>query len=203
MPRNKGLALGKKRPKQQHKTPTKSTGRPKKNPHPMALAKDKKRKGATVKKVYKIVNKVTGKVGGNGNGGPIYGELTIGNMQKVADYLIKHTSLSKHSRFIDIGCGLGKPNLHVAQDPGVGFSFGIEVEKLRTNLGLFNLYHVLQAAKNDANIGHACFLQHGDITKAKSLDPFTHVYQFDVGYVTMMYVDIMMFYYTMVCTNCF
>ena len=50
------------------------------------------KEGRCSEKVYKIMNKVTGKVGGNGNGDPIiYGELTIGIMQKVANCLIKHT----------------------------------------------------------------------------------------------------------------
>ncbi len=144
-----------------------------------ALAK--KKKCDAVKKVYRIVKKITGEVGGSGSGGPIYGELTIGNMQKVIDFLITNADFSESSRFIDIGCGLGKPNLHVAQDPGVEVSFGIEVEKIRSNLGNFNLHHILKAAKNDAKVGHNCILQHGDITQASSLDPFTHVYEFDVG----------------------
>ena len=178
MPRRKGgLSLGRK----QQQKPRKANGRPKKKPHPKALRKAKQEKNAIVKYIYGIVNKATGKIGGNGNGGPCYGELTIGMMQNVIDFLIKYTGLSKDSRWVDIGCGLGKPSLHVAQDPGVQFSFGIEIEELRTNLGLFNLHRVLQMAKNNPSIGHNCLLQHGDITEAESLDPFTHVYMFDVA----------------------
>jgi hypothetical protein len=36
-----------------------------------------------------------------------------------------------HCRFIDIGAGLGKPNLHVAQDPCCRLSLGIELETIR------------------------------------------------------------------------
>ena len=68
-------------------------------------------------------------------------------MQKVADYLINCANLSEYSRWGDIRCGLRKPSLHVAQDLGVEFSFGIEVENLRTDLGHVNLNQVVKASK--------------------------------------------------------
>lgn len=37
----------------------------------------------SVKKVYKIIQKSTGALGGNGYDGAIYGELTMHSMQKV------------------------------------------------------------------------------------------------------------------------
>jgi hypothetical protein len=45
---------------------------------------------ASVKQVYQIVKKRTGAIGGNASAGPIYGELTIGSMQKVIN-LVSHT----------------------------------------------------------------------------------------------------------------
>lgn len=146
-----------------------------------------------VQSVYSIIHKYTGSIGGNGNGGGIYGELTAGSMQKMINLMVEHTGLSKGSRFIDVGCGLAKPSLHVAQYPGVEFSYGIEVEHVRYMLGMSNLEQVLKAASKEeahrmeeeeiegSKIGHKCILSHGDITEAKSFDPFTHVYMFDVG----------------------
>ena len=147
-----------------------------------------------VKRVYEIVNKHTGSIGGNGHGGAIYGELTVGSMQKMTNLMIEYTDLSKDSRFIDVGCGLGKPNLHVAQYPGVEFSYGIEMEQVRWMLGMANFHQVLKAAQNDiaygetkknddddSKIEHRCFFAHGDITEANFFDPFTHVYMFDIG----------------------
>lgn len=141
-----------------------------------------------VKRVYTIVNKHTGSIGGNSHGGAIYGELTVGSMQKMVNLMIEHTGLGPNSRFIDVGCGLGKPNLHVAQMPRVEFSYGIEMEHTRWMLGLANMHQVLQQAKMDEVegrktdlIGHACVLEHGDIREAKFFDPFTHVYMFDIG----------------------
>jgi len=139
--------------------------------------------------VYKIINKMTGQIGGNGNGGAIYGELTMGSMQKVIALMKEHSNLNKDSRFIDVGCGLGKPNVHVAQDPGVAFSYGIEMEHVRWALGMVNIDKILDAASQqsiivneDEKIGHRCILEYGDITQAKVFDPFTHVYMFDIGF---------------------
>jgi len=143
------------------------------------------------RKVYSLVNRMTGTIGGNGNGGAIYGELTIGSMQKVIELMKEHTNFNKSSRFIDVGCGLGKPNLHVAQDPGVEFSYGVEMERVRWLLGICNLNQVLDEAlsqrskeiiKSEDVIGHKCVIEHGDITDAEYLDPFTHVYMFDIGF---------------------
>ena len=41
-----------------------------------------------VKLVYSIIHKLTGKMGGNGSHGPIYGELTVGSMQKIVNTII-------------------------------------------------------------------------------------------------------------------
>ena len=104
---------------------------------------------SNVRRVYEIISKHTGSIGGNGHGGAIYGELTVGSMQKMTNLMIEYTNLSKDSRFIDVGCGLGKPNLHVAQYPGVEFSYGIEMEQVRWMLGMANFDQVLKAAQNN------------------------------------------------------
>ena len=84
-----------------------------------------------VTNVYRCIRLATGELGGNGSGGPIYGELTAGSMQRIVNYLVAHGSFGPSSRFVDIGAGLGKPNLHVAQNPGVHLSIGVEVEQTR------------------------------------------------------------------------
>eukprot|EP00554_Chaetoceros_debilis_P007761 CAMPEP_0194077598 /NCGR_PEP_ID=MMETSP0149-20130528/4197_1 /TAXON_ID=122233 /ORGANISM="Chaetoceros debilis, Strain MM31A-1" /LENGTH=383 /DNA_ID=CAMNT_0038758667 /DNA_START=260 /DNA_END=1411 /DNA_ORIENTATION=+ len=140
--------------------------------------------------VYKLVNKMTGSIGGNGRGGAIYGELTMGSMQKMINLMKEHTNFNSSSRFIDVGCGLGKPNIHVAQDPQVEFSYGIEMEHVRWVLGMSNLKVSLkEACRQEAEgqteeecIRHRCMLAHGDITEAQFFDPFTHVYMFDIGF---------------------
>jgi hypothetical protein len=151
-----------------------------------------------VKQMYGIVRKLTGSIGGNGYSGPIYGELTMGSMAKMIQYMMDYTKLNSSSRFIDVGSGIGKPNLHVAQYPGVEFSCGVEMEQVRWSLGMTCLKAVLDAAAvqqqqqqqqqqddhslspEEALQGNCMFL-HKNITEAKSFDPFTHVYMFSIG----------------------
>lgn len=144
-----------------------------------------------VKKVYSIIHASTGSIGGNADGGAIYGETTAFSLQNMINLMKVHTGFDSSSRFIDIGSGLGKPNLHVAQDPGVEFSLGIEVKKLRWMLSLHNLHSVLKYRIEQAHstglhttdlLGFNCFFSYGDITDAKIFDPFTHVYMNDIGF---------------------
>lgn len=146
---------------------------------------------SNTRQVYNLVKQLTGSIGGNGHGGAIYGELTTGSMQKMVDLMKIHTNFGPESRFIDVGSGLGKPNLHVSQDPGVQFSYGIEMEHVRWMLGMSNLKVVLDEAykqelegtvSGNDKIGHKCIFQYGDITEANYFDPFTHVYMFDIGF---------------------
>lgn len=144
-----------------------------------------------VQDIYKIISKLTGSVGGNGSFGAIYGELTMGSMQKMVDLMKKYSAFDSSSRFIDVGSGLGKPSLHVCQDPGVQFSYGIEMEMSRWMLGMANLKAVVNAASmqqtsgkpisDQKRIGYNCYFEHGNIMDAVSFDPFTHVYMFSIG----------------------
>jgi Histone methylation protein DOT1. len=73
-----------------------------------------------------------------------------------------HAEFGKKSTFIDVGSGLGKPCLHVAQDPGVNFSFGIELSEVRWRLCTDAFNKVIQAAEKQASdnrINHKCFLR--------------------------------------------
>jgi hypothetical protein len=92
---------------------------------------------ARTKLTYKAINKATGSLGGNGYHGAIYGELTMGSMQRVINVLTSQCGMSSQSRFIDVGSGLGKPNFHVAQDPAVRISLGIELEEIRWKVNFF------------------------------------------------------------------
>ena len=146
---------------------------------------------ANTKLVYSLVKKLTGSIGGNGSCGPIYGELTMGSMQRMVNLMKQYTHLNSESRFIDVGSGIGKPNMHVMQDPGVAFSCGIEMELDRWRLGLKCLQKVLHEASEQevAGVGtdkgerirHNCTMIHGNIMEAKTFDPFTHVYMCSIG----------------------
>ena len=153
-----------------------------------------------VQHVYKIVKNLTGSIGGNGHVGPIYGELTMGSMQKMVNLMMEHCNLNRESRFIDVGSGIGKPNMHVAQFPGVSFSCGVEVERSRWVLGMSCLKAVLDEAvkqriegsltNTEAEIlGNTIFL-HKDIMEATTFDPFTHVYMFSIGFPPQLWLKL-------------
>lgn len=93
-----------------------------------------------VDRVYRCVQQATGSLGGNGSGGPIYGELRVGSMQQVADIMVSECNFGPSSRFVDVGSGRGKPNFHVAQSPGVRLSIGIEVEPIRYKVSRILVY---------------------------------------------------------------
>lgn len=135
-----------------------------------------------VSRVYKIIRKHTGTLGGNAAGGAIYGEITQKSFQRVVDYLKAECEFTSESTFMDIGSGLGKPNFHTAVDPGVKLSFGLELEMLRWQLSIHNLKHVISGHPKFSSGEHRVMFLAGDITDAQTFDPFTHVYSFDVGF---------------------
>ncbi len=53
-------------------------------------------------------------------------------------FLQDKTGFDENSSFIDVGSGLGKPNFHVAHDPKVEISYGLELEKVRWELSITN-----------------------------------------------------------------
>lgn len=138
-----------------------------------------------VRQVYSIVHRMTGSIGGNGSGGAIYGEQTMESMQKVIDMMKSRAGLDSTSVFVDVGAGLGKPNLHVALDPVVQASVGIEMERVRWMLALHNLRHCLPH-----NAGNNAIVLWKDMMDATSFNPFTHVYMFDIGFPPVLFEHI-------------
>ncbi|CAK4693454.1 hypothetical protein LEN26_006474 [Aphanomyces euteiches] len=130
--------------------------------------------------VYQIIHKQTGALGGNGAGGAIYGEITKKSMGNIIDFMVENCELNENSVFLDIGSGLGKPNFHAAVTPGVAISYGVELEDQRWELSLYNLQSVLTSTIR-SKVRPVIFTQ-GDINNAQTLDPFSHVYSFDVGF---------------------
>ena len=96
--------------------------------------------GGRVKQAYSAIQSCTGGVGGDGSQGPIYGEMTIGSMQRVLDCFVEDAGFGPESVFMDVGSGLGKPNIHAACMPsGCRFSIGVECEPTRYNLSMVRL----------------------------------------------------------------
>lgn len=72
--------------------------------------------------------------------GPVYLSLIVVRMRTHFSFCFQqeHTGFDETSSFIDVGAGLGKPNFHVAQDPGVEISYGLELEVVRWELSIAN-----------------------------------------------------------------
>ena len=138
---------------------------------------------AGVAATYGVIRRATGATGGGANGGAIYGEIGATSFQRVVDYLKGSCGLDAQSYFLDVGSGLGKPNLHVAQDPGVACSVGVEADETRWQLGLHNLNSVFRACAEDATlVSPKVAFARRDVDDCETLDPFSHVYAFDVGF---------------------
>ena len=147
---------------------------------------------SNVERMYKTIQKLPIYLAYSGVIGPIYGELTKSSMQNVVKCMIEHTRLSQDSRFLDVGSGIGKPNLHVAEYPGVSFSCGVECERARWFLGMTCLKAVLDDAERQRNEGSltddeahvhgSTIFLHKNIMDATTFDPFTHVYMFSFGF---------------------
>jgi uncharacterized membrane protein YgcG len=123
-------------------------------------------------------------------------------MQKMVDLMIQHTGLDRDSFFLDVGSGIGKPNFHVANDPCVQVSFGLEVDPDRWLLSINCLLATLEFAAdivlskpNDTSLREQlakqkCIFIQGDIKNASVFDPFTHVYMFSIGFPPTLWVEL-------------
>lgn len=174
------LSPVKSRPEGKFSSPEKKFNTPSKSQEPVAPTKEAETlPGPAIKHLYRVIQKSSGAVGGYGHNGPVYGEITMGTFQKVVNAMVKHTGFDASSSFVDIGSGLGKPSLHVALNPGVQLSCGIEVEELRWQLSMHNLRFVMaQVPEMRKNV---VYFAHADATEI-DLHDFTHIYMFDVGF---------------------
>jgi hypothetical protein len=137
-----------------------------------------------LKQLYSLIRRKSGQLGGAGSGGAIYGEVTQDSFQRVVECLVELTGLGPESVFMDVGAGLGKPNMHVAVDPGVRLSLGVEVVGGRWWQSIHLLSGMLrgEGGVQVQEAAQRCFLAHADVCDLPSLDPVTHVYSFNKGF---------------------
>jgi hypothetical protein len=137
-----------------------------------------------LKQLYSLIRRKNGQLGGAGSGGAIYGEVTQDSFQRVVECLVELTGLGPESVFMDVGAGLGKPNMHVAVDPGVRLSLGVEIVGGRWWQSIHLLSGMLrgEGGVQVQAAAQRCFLAHADVCDLPSLDPVTHVYSFNKGF---------------------
>ena len=92
------------------------------------------------------------------------------------DHITEFTELGKSSRFTNVGCGLSKSSMHVAQFL-VGMSHVLEMEDTCLILGLSNLCEELSRGA----LSSPCYLDHENIQDVVYFDTFTQVYCFSKG----------------------
>jgi len=90
------------------------------------------------------------KLGGEGCGGSLYGEISRGDVHRILIALHLFTGLSPSSAFIDIGSGFGKPSLHAALAFGCRISAGIELMRPRVDISVYNISFVAPVFAEDA-----------------------------------------------------
>jgi len=134
-----------------------------------------------LKTMYSIIRKKTGTLGGGGAGGAIYGEVTQESFQRVVDCLVQKCDFTPESVFLDIGAGLGKPNFHVAINPGVKSSYGVELIGGRWWQSMCLLQNCIQN-KTIGSYAKKVFFAHANVTDMSTFDPITHVYSFNRGF---------------------
>lgn len=132
-----------------------------------------------VKKMYSIIRSAAGALGGAAAGGAIYGEVTMTSFHRLVYYLESlegPCQLTAASSFLDVGAGLGKPNLHVASHTGC-VSVGVEMIGARWWRSLAVLRSVISRAPGTP----PPLFVHADVLDC-DLSSFTHVYAFDRGF---------------------
>ena len=134
--------------------------------------------------VYKSAKTYT-RLGMEGpNGESSYGENTQGTLQKAFEFwhLKDPTFGSEGDIFLDVGHGLGKPNVHYSQlGSKKKISIGIECSEHRYNLSIRWHKDMIGSLKNEELNGGFCFV-HLDGLELQTLNPFKHIFMFDCGY---------------------
>ena len=94
--------------------------------------------------------------------------------------LKEKTGFDSSALFLDIGSGLAKPNFHVAVDPGVRLSLGVEVQGGRwwqSMTLLDSLLDTPEVVDQSRNV----YLCHANVLEMQSFYPATHIYCFNKG----------------------
>jgi Histone methylation protein DOT1 len=130
--------------------------------------------------VYKVNKKTLLQLnGGAGHNGGTYGEHTQSSMQCIINALVDFECLNKDSRFLDLGCGLNSPAIHVAQSVGC-YCAGIEVCEVRTYLATSNFMKMLEDSSNDGKlINHRVAILCLDIKELGNINFADFIYMFD------------------------
>lgn len=112
-------------------------------------------------------------------GGPVYGELTQGSMDRILLKLEELCDLDQSSVFVDLGAGIGKPIFHAAAKTKARFSIGVECMGVRwwQSIALHT-----RCFSHFPEVAEKVLFVHADISDLESLGHCTHAYCFSKGF---------------------
>eukprot|EP00045_Choanoeca_perplexa_P014204 m.165793 g.165793 ORF g.165793 m.165793 type:complete len:768 (+) comp16605_c0_seq2:52-2355(+) len=134
-----------------------------------------------VTEVYRIVNaKLDVTCGADGRYG-ITGNVTKGSMTRMLKFLRQECELDEESMLIDLGHGMGRPNLHAAAlVPPIKASIGTEFNPQLYKQSMLALAELVQVCPQLARRPSVLFMDQ-NIKDLHSFNPFTHIYAFNIG----------------------
>lgn len=157
-------------------------GRPFKNTSAQKRKQQIENSEAKTSNAFRSLAQSNGGHGADGSGGAAYGELRKGGENKLHQCLIKYCGAGPRSRMLDIGSGCGRVVARHAQH-GAAISGGIELIRDRAEVS----YSAHRRMINDEGkrgidqIWQTMSFMQGDASAAKTFDPFTIVYEFDLA----------------------
>eukprot|EP00049_Salpingoeca_infusionum_P002758 m.59463 g.59463 ORF g.59463 m.59463 type:complete len:792 (-) comp11772_c0_seq2:1918-4293(-) len=134
-----------------------------------------------IQAAYKSIrSKIDITCGADGRYG-ITGNITKGSMSKVLQYLQKHCELDESAIFLDLGHGMGRPNLHVAAlTPRIKYSLGTDCNPELYKQSMLVLKDMTEQFPVLLETPRLFFFD-ANIQDLKNLSPCTHVYAFNIG----------------------
>ena len=138
------------------------------------------------RQLYRAIQHADGMLNGTDDG--LAGEMRVGSMHTIVQFLMDTCSMGPGSTFLDIGSGLGKPVLHVALHAQVQHALGIEVAHATWALAMSTLLRARDRSHlpTTPTIHYA----HTSVASLSTLNPCTHVYMFDIGFTPEIYAHI-------------
>ncbi|KAK9864113.1 hypothetical protein WJX84_004311 [Apatococcus fuscideae] len=127
--------------------------------------------------MYRVGGKWVRKLGGGEGFTGVYGTMGKPSTKKVMDALVQHTGMNRHSKFLDVGAGLGLPQMHAALDPGVERARGFEIDAPKVAKGRA----VIKKTFEEMGLrGALPAIIHKDIADVQHVDD-THIFGFWQG----------------------
>jgi len=131
--------------------------------------------------VYQII-KSKMDVTSSGDGYGMTGNVSKGGLAKLFDVLRTQFEFDETAYFMDLGHGMGRPTMHAAAlQPRIAGSMGTEFSPYLYRQSMLALSECTMEVDSFTMEQPRTFFLDSNIKSFKSLNPFTHVYAFQIG----------------------